>query len=178
MKKLTAYRLPLAVLLSAVSWLLSATPSHAVCPVCTVAVGAGVGLARFLGVDDSVSGIWIGGLILSSSFWFSSWLQKRVSLPKLLSSHLPLPISILMFLLTLIPLQISGVIGHPFNTFWNIDKLIFGTIFGSVIFLVALAADKKVRQVKGHQLFVYQKVIFPVSALIISSLVMYLLTSG
>lgn len=37
----------------------------AICPVCTVAVGTDVGLCRWLGIDDVLSGIWIGGLIIS-----------------------------------------------------------------------------------------------------------------
>jgi len=32
----------------------------AVCPVCTVAAGAGVGLSRWLGIDDIIIGLWVG----------------------------------------------------------------------------------------------------------------------
>jgi len=35
------------------------------CPVCTIAVTAGVGLSRWLGVDDLISGLWVGGLLVS-----------------------------------------------------------------------------------------------------------------
>ena len=42
--------------------LISSRVAHAVCPVCTVAVGAGLGLAEWLGIDDSISGLWIGAL--------------------------------------------------------------------------------------------------------------------
>lgn len=34
--------------------------AQAVCPVCTVAVGTGVGLSRWLGVDDTITGLWLG----------------------------------------------------------------------------------------------------------------------
>ena len=37
-----------------------AIPAKAICPVCTVAVGAGIGLSRWLGIDDSITGLWIG----------------------------------------------------------------------------------------------------------------------
>ena len=43
--------------------------AFAVCPVCTVAVGAGLEGARLLGVDDVITGIWAGGLTLSLFFW-------------------------------------------------------------------------------------------------------------
>ncbi|HRZ29924.1 MAG TPA: hypothetical protein P5052_04275 [Candidatus Paceibacterota bacterium] len=31
--------------------------SQAVCPVCTVAIASGVGLCRYLGIDDLISGL-------------------------------------------------------------------------------------------------------------------------
>lgn len=49
----------------------------AVCPLCTVAVGTGLGFSRFLGIDDVITGIWMGGLIVSSALWFSAWLEKK-----------------------------------------------------------------------------------------------------
>ena len=51
--------------------------ASAVCPVCTVAVGAGLEGARLLGVDDVITGIWAGGLTLSLTLWTISWLKKH-----------------------------------------------------------------------------------------------------
>jgi len=155
--------------------------AHAVCPVCTVAVGAGLGLARYFGVDDTISGVWIGGIILSSSFWLSDWLNKKyfskhpTSKLPLLTSHLTLLTSILMYLLVLAPLYFTQTIGHPFNTILGIDKLVFGTIAGSLTFLLAVRADKLVREIRGKQLFYYQKVVFPLTSLIITSGLFYFL---
>ncbi len=156
-------------------YLILTTPVHAVCPVCTVAVGAGLGLARYLGVDDTVSGVWVGGLILSSSFWLSSWAQKRKLLPSL-NSYLSLLSVVFMFLIVLLPLWFSKIIGHPFNTIYGVDKLVFGTIVGSLVFLLGMNLDKQVRKAAGHQFFLYQKVVFPVAALALGSLAMYLLS--
>jgi hypothetical protein len=39
-----------------------------VCPVCTIAVAGGVGLCRYLGIDDLISGAWIGALLFSLFF--------------------------------------------------------------------------------------------------------------
>src|SRR3990172_4136169 len=57
--------------------LITAPSALAVCPVCTVAVGAGLGISRALGIDDTVTSVWIGGLILSMSFWLIDWLKKK-----------------------------------------------------------------------------------------------------
>jgi len=49
----------------------------AVCPICTLAVGAGVGLSRWLGIDDTISGLWVGGLIVSLIYWTIDWLGEE-----------------------------------------------------------------------------------------------------
>ncbi len=156
----------------------SLVPStYAFCPVCIVAVGAGLGLSRFLGVDDTVSGIWIGGLLLATSLWFADWLRKKIK--KLESVNflaLQIVITLITYALVMIPLWHSEIIGHPFNKIWGIDKLIFGTFWGTFIFLKALWLDKKVRQIKGKQLFNFQKVVFPMSLLFLGSLIMFFIT--
>ena len=40
----------------------------AICPLCTFAVGAGIGLTQYLGIDDVITGLWIGGFIVSLVF--------------------------------------------------------------------------------------------------------------
>jgi hypothetical protein len=48
-----------------------------VCPICTVAISGGVGLCRYLGIDDLISGVWIGALLFSL-FWLTiDWLNKK-----------------------------------------------------------------------------------------------------
>ena len=74
---------------------------------------------------------------------------------------------------TFIPLKYTNILGHPFNTILGIDKLIFGSIVGSTVFLFSILADKKVRQMKGKQLFIYQKVVFPMLGLTFVSLLVY-----
>lgn len=149
--------------------------AYAVCPICTIAVGAGLGLSRYFGIDDSISGIWVGGLMISLTIWTAEWLQKKnwkifKNAPSYIFYLLPFALYIL---LTYPPLSWAGIIGHPFNTILGIDKLIFGSILGAFAFLLGFFADKKVRKINGRQLFIYQKVVFPVLALAIVSLVLY-----
>lgn len=150
-------------------------PAYAQCPVCTVTVIAGLGLSRYLGIDDTVSGVWIGGLILSSSFWFSNWLEKKHHLRSKFK-YLDWAVIIPTYLLVFIPLQLRGITGHPFNTLWGIDKLVLGTLMGSTVYLLGIWLDAKVRKIKGKQLFNFQKVILPISFLAIASLVLWIIT--
>lgn len=143
----------------------------AICPVCTLAVGAGLGLSRWVGVDDTVSGIWVGAFLLSSSMWFYNWLSAKYK--KFKSKYYLALLIILTFLVVFIPLAKADIIGHPFNTILGIDKLVFGSALGAGVFTLSIFADKKVRQIRGKQLFQYQKVAFPVSLLILASTIMF-----
>ena len=140
----------------------------AVCPVCTVAVGAGVGMSRWLGIDDIISGLWVGGLIISTALWTSSWLEGK-------NLHLQYQKTMLIlsfYALSVLPLYWSGVIGHPDNVFLGLDRLLFGTIVGSVLFLLSLNLDKYLRARNGgNKLFSYQKIVIPISFLLIGSLI-------
>ena len=150
----------------------------AVCPVCTVAVGAGLEISHLLGVDDSATSVWIGGLVLSTSYWLLDWMSKKKF--KFLDKTNPKLVEYitigLMYLSVLIPLWYGKYLGRLANSIMGIDKIVFGTVVGSAIFLLGKWADKKVREIKGKQLFVYQKVVFPISALTITSLVLYFIT--
>ena len=89
----------------------------AVCPVCSIAVAGGVGLSRWLGVDDVISGIWIGGLIVSLSLWALNWLEKRkINFP--LANILVL---VGFYLVTILPLYKMKIIGYSCNKLWGFD---------------------------------------------------------
>lgn len=162
-------------MLLATRYLLLPSKAWAVCPICTVAVGAGLGFSRYLGIDDAVTSIWIGGLLMSISFWTIDWLGKKdfKIFRKLNNNQIAISSFILWYAITLIPLWLGDIIGHPLNTILGVDKILFGTFLGSIMFLYGVWADKKVRNIKGKQLFSYQKVVFPVISLVISSLLVY-----
>jgi len=68
------------------------------------------------------------------------------------------------------------VIGHLDNTLWGIDKIVFGTVIGTVLFILSIFIDKLLRtKNNGKVYFPYQKVIIPVSLLSIASISLYFL---
>jgi hypothetical protein len=179
MKKLFTFFATLLFLFS-ITYFIIPTAVNAVCPVCTVAVIAGLGVSRALGIDDIVTSIWIGGLILSASFWLIDWVKKKGWIGKIKNEKTQLLINyliiIFMYLLVLIPLKLDHAIGIALNRLWGIDKIVLGIAIGSVAFLAGMWTDRKVRKIKGKQLFIYQKVVFPVLALIISSALFFFIT--
>lgn len=149
------------------------TPAHAVCPICTVAVAGGLGISRWLGIDDAVTGVWVGGLVLSSAFWLSDFIRKK-------NWKIPYPdfVSIILFYLLVIPpLYWANYIGLPNNSLWGIDKVLLGTIVGSIAFLGGMATDRELRRVNdGQQLVYFQKVIMPVLMLTLLSFGLFIIT--
>jgi hypothetical protein len=135
---------------------------------------AGLGISRLLGIDDLITSIWIGGFILSFSFITINWINKKW--PKLNLKYYYYPTFILMYLFVLIPLRLDHIIGIIRNTIFGIDKVVFGIIVGSVIFLVGVWADKYQRRKYKKIFFPFQKVVFPVLALLITSLIFYFVT--
>ncbi|TAK96690.1 hypothetical protein EPO05_01275 [Patescibacteria group bacterium] len=164
----------LAVSFLIIFWLiLGVAKASAVCPVCTIAIGAGVGLSRWLGIDDTIAGLWIGALTVSMIMWTLSWFEKK-------SWNFPWRTSLTVvgyYLLIVVPLFYTGIMGHELNKIWGIDKLLLGIIAGSAAFY---GSAKWYEQLKtknaGHAQFPFQKVVMPVGAIAILSLLFYILT--
>ena len=79
------------------------------------------------------------------------------------------------YALIIIPLFKMGIMGHPFNKIWGIDKLLFGTILGSIGFLIGALAYPKVKEKNdGKAHFPFEKIVFAISPLVILSLAFYL----
>lgn len=160
-------------LLMSAFFLLRAAAVSAICPVCTIAVGAGVGLAQWLGIDDIISGIWIGGLTVSMIAWTINWLDKK----KWNFKSYKTTIVAAYYLLIVAPLYYSGLIGHPYNKFWGVDKILFGIVVGSIVFISAVRLYEYLKKKNnGHAHFAFQKVVMPVGFLLLASLLFYLLT--
>lgn len=152
-----------------------ALPAQAVCPVCTVAVGAGLGFARWFGIDDTVTGLWIGALIASMSAWTVNWLGAK-------HPRWRFPADFWAWLagyaaLVFVPLYFQGIVGHPLNTLWGVDKVLLGSAIGAVVFLVMARAYELLKKRNGgHAHFPFQKVAMPVGSLAVFSFAFYLLT--
>jgi len=146
--------------------------AHAVCPVCTIAVGAGVGVLRTWGVDDFITSLWFGALVVSSIAWTLNVMHKRGWLTSARAAW----IALLFLVMFVGPLPFIDIIGVPGNTVLGIDKFLAGTILGMMVFLLAVRADKYLRSINEEKVLVpYQKVIIPVAFLTIASAIILLL---
>jgi len=146
--------------------------ASAICPICTIAVAGGAGWLRYLGVDDLITGLWTGALLLSISLWFLTWLDKKAVKFKFRNA-----VSIFaIYAISIIPLYFTNTFSNPLNKLFGIDKLLFGIIIGTLLFSFAVLSDKHLRKLNDSKVvFPYQKVIIPLAYLIIASIIIYLL---
>jgi len=146
--------------------------TFAVCPICTVAIGTGVGFTRYIGIDDTITGLWIGGFIVSSGLWLASFLKnKKIKIP-----YIEILSVILMTAFTIIALYLSKFIGVAHNKIFGVEKIVFGIAIGMIIFFFSTKTDAYLRQKNnGKVIIYYQKVIIPVLFLTLTSFLFYLI---
>ncbi|HUV72533.1 MAG TPA: hypothetical protein VMW25_06020 [Clostridia bacterium] len=145
----------------------TAQPVLGVCPVCTVAIGGGVLLSHYLGVDDLIIGVWAAGLTLSLGFWLASYLKK------VYFKGQDWVLTAFLWITTVLGLKETGFIGHPTCKIHGHDKLLSGIVFGTVAFLFGHGLDLLLRRFNqkepGKAFFPYQRVVLPLSFLILAT---------
>lgn len=143
-----------------------------VCPVCTIAVAAGIGVLEKFGVDSAIIGIWLGALIVSSIAWMIDYLNRK-NVHFLFRKIL---IIISFYAIFIWPLYIWNIMGKPENIIFGMDRILFGVIMGTVLFILAILSDIYLRKINESNIMIkYQKVLIPLAYLIIASIIMYLL---
>jgi hypothetical protein len=155
-----------------------ALPAHkalAICPVCTVAVGAGIGMSRWLGIDDAITGLWLGAFLLSVSLWTIDWLDRK-NIRFFLKKSL---VILTYYLMAIVPLYYAKIVANPlaFACSCANDKLLLGTIEGTAAFFFGAKLYEFLKQRNdGKAHFPYEKVAFPVGTMVIFTVIFYLIT--
>ncbi len=139
-----------------------------VCPVCTVAVGVGVGFLREFGVNDIITGIWFGALIVSSIAWMIDYLNRK-NIHFLFRKILVILVFYAIFIAPLYFWKINGAIVMT-------PLLLNGVIIGTFVFIAGVLANNYLKKInEGKVLIFYQKIIVPIAFLIIASIIAHLI---
>lgn len=156
------------VFLFAVNYSLITIPVSAHCPLCVAGAAVGITLTRWIGVDDSITGVWIAALLGASSFWFYSWLlTKKLKFVEKYKVVLKPAIYILVFVSTLWSFYKFQLIIRMSQLF-GLDKLTFGMVAGGILFYLI-----DIIRIKHY--FPYQKIVISLGTMTILSLSIYIL---
>jgi len=135
----------------------------------------GLTLTRWVGVDDSITGLWLAAFLGAISFWTYSSLLKKKLPEKIVKNHFLRPlIYIGIFGLTLWSFyKFNLVIKH--GDIFGIHKLTFGMLVGGVSFYLVDLLDDYLIKKKGKVFFPYQRIVVSLGSIFILSLGLYVL---
>jgi len=140
------------------------------CPVCVVAIGAGLGFSRWFGIDDVISSIWIGAFMVSLISWTLIFMRKK----NWDFRDDGIIITLSYIALTYIPLYYAGIVGHPENQIYGIDKIIFGSLVGGFMVYVGHWLHVYLKKTnKNKSFFDYQRVVVPIAVLLLTSIILW-----
>ncbi|MBI2549837.1 hypothetical protein HYV83_01495 [Candidatus Woesearchaeota archaeon] len=155
-----------------------AKPALAHCPLCAAATAGGVAATRFLGVDDAVTGTFMGGFVVSTALWFDLWLKKKRNGKELLPFQSTIFI-IASLALTILTFYLAKLLGSsdPAYHMFGVDKLLVGTIVGTAVTVGAFALHKWIRKVRGGKsLMPFQGIIVTLLFLAATGVIFYFIT--
>ena len=135
------------------------------CAVCTVAMGAFLGISRQLGVSDNATGIWIGALILMTYYFTIKFVEMKKWTFKFY--HL------VWWLLTLLLVPaMYTLVPYKLNTFFGIDSFLISMIVGALTFEISQRIYQRLKEKNnGHAHFPFEKVVFAIVSLLIMSII-------
>ena len=165
---------------AAASALAVAKPVMAHCPLCAAATAGGVAATRFLGVDDAVTGTFIGGFVVSTALWFGTWLKKKRNGKELM----PLQSAVFVLLslaFTILTLYLARLIGStdPAYIMFGVDKLVLGTLVGTAVTIGAFELHKRIKAANGGKsIMPFQGVLLALLCLSITGAVFFFVTGA
>ena len=150
---------------------------HAHCPLCTVGAAAAAGGAAYMGVSTSVVGLFIGAFAVSTGWWVSNLLKRRVipfqRTALILISYISTVVPLLPLMQGSYPMFISfaGEYGSLLNRTYLINLFLFGSIIGGVIVCITPWFSRRIGSWRG-KMFPFQGIMLTLLLLVIAALIL------
>jgi len=161
------------LILSPLFFVLLSNNVYAHCPLCTLGIVAAAGGATWLGVNQVVIGLFVGGFAISIGWWVSR-LIKRTYFPFqksaiILASFILTVIPLLPFMNGFYPLYISffGDYGSLFNRTYLVDTFLIGSVLGGIIVSIGPWLSNQITRLRNNKIIPFQGVILTLLLLII-----------
>lgn len=136
-------------------------------PVCAIGIASGLGISRWLGIDDLTTGLWIGALILAVSIQINMLLNKKGKG----FSHSFWVIFLSAYALSFLPI-LKPIIQDHSCYIYGVPRVILGSLLGIlVLFSVDKVNNLIINKHNNKVYFYYQRVIIPLVGLIIVSMI-------
>lgn len=137
------------------------------CAVCTVAIGASLSVARRLGVEDAVVGLWAGALLTLLGYWTILFFDKKNW------NFCGRDLLLLMSSVAMIGFIYIDEVEYAPVVIWHLfymDVILFSAIFGMLIYIGSQKFYQFLKQRNGgHAHFPFEKVVLPLVMLLIAS---------
>ncbi len=149
--------------------------AYAVCPVCTIAIGAGLEGMRMLGVKDVITGIWAGGLTISLIGWTANYMRRHN-----VKGWFWYLLNVMVYVALLagvyfVP-RANPIVKWWENCMWGMDQFLLGSLVGAITFILMEIWYMRIKRNNGgHALFPFQKVVMPFGGLVVMTLVFWLI---
>ncbi len=137
------------------------------CAVCTVAIGASLEIARKLGVDDNIVGLWAGALLALLGYWLILWFDKK---KWRFRGRDALLMIVSVGSIGFMYVRDLMYVPQPVLFVLYLDPFLFWTLAGALLFIYTekLYFWMKARN-GGHAHFPFEKVVMPVAVLALVS---------
>ena len=145
--------------------------SFAHCLLCVGATGAVVATARFYGINDMITGLFVGVFIVSTSLWFHIILKKRHNGKNYIPMQ-SLAIIISGIATILIAFYFTGdLVG---TSVLGMSTIVVGTAIGSAVSSLSFLINDLMRSINENKNYVpFQPIVLLFAASFLSVLAMY-----
>lgn len=171
MKKCKAFLLVLASLF-VIFYSALTPPVSAHCPLCVAGAGVGLTLSRWIGLDDSITGLWLAAFLGTMSFWIYPSFMRKIHKPGWF--WLKPAIYILIFASSIWSFYRFNLVIRMEKMF-GLDKLIFGMVTGGVVFYLVDEINNLIIRLKGKVFFSYQRMVVALGSILLLSFLDYYL---
>jgi len=142
------------------------------CPLCVAGAGVGLSLSRWIGLDDSIAGLWLATFLGAISLWSYLFLVKKLNKGPMVWLKPTLYLAI--FASTLWSFYKFNLVIRM-EKMYGLDKLTFGIVAGGIAFYLVDIINDLIIKIRGKSLFPYQRIVLSLGTMLVLSVILYIL---